>query len=68
MLGHAFDHVTEIVFGVDVDAVGVDADEFHALGGVLVGGGARRLVGADDVGAVVAGEEDDQRFGVIKAT
>jgi len=65
-LFHPCDHMLEIVFHIGIFTVGVDADEFHPLRGEFLGRPTSDLVGADDVGAMVAGEKYNQYLGIVE--
>ena len=66
VLLHTCNHVLEIVLGVGVFAVGIDADEFHALSGEFFRRATGDLVGTDYIRAMVTGEENYQYPGFVK--
>lgn len=63
---HPVDHMIKVIFRIDLFRVRVDSDEGDAFWLKFLCYLAGDLVRADDVGAVVAGEEDDQRWRLCK--
>jgi hypothetical protein len=66
MLIHPFNHVRKRILRVGVLAVRIDADETHTAIHESLRGLAGGFIRASYVGAVIAGEENDQDLGVIE--
>ena len=66
VLFHPCYHMLEIVLGVCVFTVGIDADEFYTLRGDFFSRPPGDLIGTDDIRAMVAGEENHQNSGIVE--
>ena len=60
LFAHPLHHVREIILGVSVRAVRIDGDKANAARRELLHGSPCGLIRADDVRAMIAGEENHQ--------